>query len=488
MLPFASLGHVAASVALATTASTIGAPGIGDPYYPDYGNGGYDVAHYAVDVSYAPATDRLSGTTTITARATQALTRFDLDFVLPVSAVSVNGVAATFSRTTHELVVTPHTELRQGAPMTVKVTYAGVPSSVSDGAIHPWVHNAEETLAVGEPEISAWWFPANDHPSDKATYDVTVTVPSSWQVVGNGHLMARTVSGANGTWHWREDQPMASYLAFMAIGHYTFSTSYVGRATDIIAWPTGTGATGAEAAGLLRQTPQVLSYESGLWGPYPFDAMGGLATRTAFGFSLENQTRPVYQWRSWNSGSIYNLVHELAHQWYGDSTSLERWGDIWLNEGFATYTTWLWSAQHGQGSLSSLFAHAYTIHPAGTAYWHLLVGNPGAGHEFDPPIYSRGAMTLEALWVKVGTSAFFKIMRTWAAEHRDGNGSLAQFESLAVAISHRHVRPMLDAWLMTPSRPAPTVANGFPRGFSSTTSGSRVAPPPSWAAIEQADR
>ena len=164
----AGVTGVALAVAPITASAAprdIGGAGLGDDYFPNYGNSGYDVSRYAIDVNYRPAGDLLTGTTTITAKATQNLRRFNLDFALPVSRVTVNGKVARYNQDDpHELVVTPKNRIRSGQQMTITVEYAGVPSSVEVDGINPWIKTPDGAVALGEPEISAWWYPANDHP------------------------------------------------------------------------------------------------------------------------------------------------------------------------------------------------------------------------------------------------------------------------------------------------------------------------------------
>ena len=364
-----------------------GSAGIGDPYYPDYGNGGYDVSHYGIDIGYTPKTDTVAGSTTITATTTQTLSRFDLDFVLPVSTVTVNGARAAFREKPHELVVTPAKKLAAGADMTVRVTYAGVPSTISDGRIKPWIRTDDGAAAVGEPEIAAWWYPSNDHPRDKATYDVSVRVPRNLEVLGNGKLVSSDVRAGQRTWHWREDIPMASYLAFFVAGQFDITKSFTDDGLPVItAVASDGGSEGRFAAADLKRTPEVIDFEKGLWGPYPFDALGGVAPAADFGFALENQTRPVYTRSFWRSGpNIYVIVHEQAHQWYGDSVSVHNWRDIWLNEGFATFTEWLWSEKHGEGSAASLFAATYADHPATDSFLEAADRQPRSGPRVREP-------------------------------------------------------------------------------------------------------
>jgi aminopeptidase N len=466
-----------------------GSPGIGDPYYPDYGNGGYDVRHYNIDVSYTPATDRLSGVTKIRARATQKLSRFDLDFVLPVSSVRVNNRPATYRQTEHELIVTPRHVLRRGDRMDIKVSYAGVPSTESADGISPWIRTKDGVAAVGEPEIAAWWYPSNDHPRDKATYDVKVTVAKSLEALGNGVLVSKKAHGKHRTWHWREHKPMATYLAFFVVGQFDITRSTTRSGLPVInAVASNGGSEGEFAAKDLARTPDVIRFESRQYGPYPFDAMGGVAPAADFGFALENQTRPVYTRGFWGGGpNIYVVVHELAHQWYGDSVSVHNWRDIWLNEGFASFTEWLWSEKHGEGTGKQLFQEYWDYYQGDTDFWSVKIGNPGAHNEFTGAVYDRGAMTLQALRTRIGGPAFFTTMRTWAAKHKYANGSIRQFIALAERVSGKDLGSFFDAWLYTGKAPAPTRANGFPPDFEPKAA-ARSALPASWQTIQRTHR
>ncbi|CAI9416186.1 M1 family metallopeptidase [Nocardioides sp. T2.26MG-1] len=461
---------------------TTGARGIGDPYYADYGNGGYDVDHYDIRVSYVPRTDRLSGTTRIRAHAAQELSRFNLDFVLPVSSVRVNDRRATYTQGRHELVVTPRQTLHDGEVMRVEVTYSGVPSTIRSDGIKPWIRTDDGVAAVGEPEIAAWWFPANDHPRDKATYDVRVTVAKGLEALGNGVLVSKKDRHVRRTWHWREAKPMASYLAFFVVGQFDVTRLRVDGLPVITAVASHGGTEGRYAARDLRQSPRVLRFEARHFGPYPFDAMGGVAPAADFGFALENQTRPVYTRGFWSSGpNLYVVIHELAHQWYGDSVSVENWRDIWLNEGFASFAEWLWSEKHGDGTAARLFKQTWRTYPRRDPFWKVRIGDPGAHNEFDGAVYDRGAMTLQALRTRIGNPDFSTVLKDWAADHRYGNASIPEFIALAEQVSGEDLASFFDAWLYTDARPAPTEENGFPPGF--TARSARTAVPASWAQI-----
>jgi hypothetical protein len=196
-----------------------GAPGAGDPYFPLDGNGGYDVQHYLLDVKYQPATDVLTGVATISARATQNLSSFNLDFEgLTVRSIKVNGRSATWSRDGGELTVTPARGLPDDSEFTTVVRYDGVPETLGDGS--GFIHTDDGAIVIGEPDVAATWFPVNDHPTDKASYTFEVTVPQGLEAVANGRLESSRTSQGWTTWTWQAKEPMASYLATANVGEF----------------------------------------------------------------------------------------------------------------------------------------------------------------------------------------------------------------------------------------------------------------------------
>jgi aminopeptidase N len=458
-------GPLAGSAPEAVRASP-GSAGIGDGYFPSYGNGGYRVGHYDVDVSFNPATERLRGRTVIHATATQHLSRFNLDLVLPASRVLVNGRPAAHSRTRHELVVTPRRALAPGAPMTVVVRYSGVPKNVRAGGVRPWVTTRDGAVAVGEPEIAAWWFPSNDHPADKAAFDITLRVPRGVEAVSNGRLVSRRARHGWTAWHWREDDPMATYLAFTAIGQYDIVRGRTaGGRPYLYAFSRRLQRSEKAAREALGATGRITGWLARTWGPYPFDEIGGVALGRWIGFALENQTRPVYSRAFFEFGANRRVVvHEMAHQWFGDQVSVRRWRHIWLNEGFATYSEWLF-LRHAHGvAVDRSFRRVYREHRSASGFWDVPIAAPGPRRLFHEPIYVRGAMTAHALRHKIGTGSFFRLMRTWVHAN-DGEGTTAEFTRLAEAVSGQQLDRFFRVWLFQRSRPQATVVNGFPRGF-----------------------
>jgi hypothetical protein len=198
---------------------TPGATGIGDPYFPTDGNGGYDVQHYLLDVKYAPPADQLTGVATISARATQNLSRFNLDLQgLTVRSITVNGRSADWSRAADELTVKPRSGLPKGKNFTTIIRYDGVPQTLDDGS--GFVHTDDGTVVIGQPHGPDTWYPVNDHPIDKAAYTFKISVPAGLEAIANGVLKDKRTSHGWSTWTWDAKEPMASYLTTATIGQF----------------------------------------------------------------------------------------------------------------------------------------------------------------------------------------------------------------------------------------------------------------------------
>ncbi|MFC4146189.1 M1 family metallopeptidase [Micromonospora mangrovi] len=433
-----------------------GAAGVGDPYFPTYGNGGYDVARYTVKVRYDPDSDKLTGTTTVQATATTDLSAFHLDLAgLTVRSVTVDGVKARHKRESDELVVTPATGLTSGNGFVAEIRYDGVPAALRNEVLGEggWLHTSDGAIALGQPESASTWFPVNDHPSDKATYDFEITVPDGLTAVSNGVPKGKTRPQKGWTtWKWSEGSPMASYLSMVVIGRFRVTTAEHKGRPVFSAVTTGL-AEGAPDRSVAR-TVEVADYLESVFGPYPFDAYGGVVVADArIRYALETQSRPVYAASFFRRGDNAGVVaHELAHQWFGDSVSLAKWQDIWLNEGLATYAEWLWAEHTGESTVQRAFDQRYASSPS--RVWRTPPGKPGVENLFGESVYQRGGMALHALRVAVGDDAFFRILRTWAAEKKDANGTTADFVACAERVSGKKLGKLFDAWLYGTERPA----------------------------------
>jgi hypothetical protein len=665
-----SLAALAPTALAAGPRYTPGAPGMGDPYYPLDGNGGYDVQHYDLDVSYDPDTDRLVGEATIEIRATQGLSAFNMDFVgLTIRSIKIDGRSATWTRDAGELTIRPRSGLDRGTRFTLVVRYDGVPQTLEEFGLSGFIHTDDGAVIVGQPHVAATWFPANDHPSDKASFTFRVAVPAGLEVIANGLLVGQRTRNGWKTWTWDAKAPMATYLAGVGIGQFdmrsyqrsgikywdgidsslmadlappmtpvagtalTYSQTGNGsykRLTRVIAVPaagatlsfqvnrdtegswdflfveartaggsdwttlpdanghtdqdTGactlgdhpflahymqdvppddngtpddpeddiffpcapTGTTGewhaisgasdgweswsialpgngvahpvevsiayasdssvqfrgvaldalsvtagtttsfepdplaagwvappigpdgqdnadtwisatsvAAAPGLgasalvsFDRQPEILKFEAERFGPYPFDTSGGIVDVAEIGFALENQTRPIYSQSFFGGpdGNDFVVVHELAHQWFGDSLALDRWQHIWLNEGFATYAEWLWGEREGFETAQEVFDSFMEI-PADDDFWQLAIGDPGPDQLFDFPVYGRGALTLHALRLQVGDRDFFRILKEWTRSKAGGTVTTREFIRLAERISHDDLDDLFAVWL-----------------------------------------
>jgi aminopeptidase N len=450
-----------ASAAHQDSAPTAGATGIGDPYFPQDGNGGIDVLHYDVHDSYAFGSGRLSGKTKLDLRATQDLSRFDLDFLLPVRSVSIDGQKAQFQQTgAHELRIAPAAPIAVGQQVRVTVKYDGFPATETSGGESNWLADTSEVVAMNEPHMAAWWFPANDHPLDKASFDIHITVPKGKDVIANGVLVDRRKHHGRATTHWRADEPMAPYLAFFAAGSFeTRSGSYNGRPYYVAVSKALTQPQQQDAMTLMLRSGEITAWLESQLGTYPFSTTGGLVTSLPVLFALENQTRPTYP--AVGSGAVPLVVHELAHQWFGDSVSVHGWRDVWLNEGFAQFMQVYYGETHGQKPAQTWLTETYDNDQNFPTFWKLRIDDPGHRHLFDSPIYERGAMTVQALRHRIGEAAFWQLLRTWVDQRRYGNGSIPEFEALATSISGQDLTSFFDAWLHQRTPPAKTAANGL---------------------------
>jgi aminopeptidase N len=455
----------AASAAGSGVRYTPGAPGLGDSYFPLEGNGGYDVLHYGIDFSYDPATKRLDGKATITARATQNLSSFDLDLQqLDVGAVTVNGRPARFNRDGQELTITPRQGLRDRGTFVASVSYGGVPETIVGspivfGSPYGFVHTDDGAFMGAEPNASSTWFPSNDHPSDKAAYTFRVTVPQGLSVMSNGRLVSQKTKNGTSTFVWDERFPMATYLATADIGQWTLKSGTtpdglpmtVGVDPKLIGHDPGHP---DPMAFFWDTTGEATDLWSRLYGRFPFDSTGAIADLATFegqpiGFSLETQTRPLYS----DVRSTTTIAHELAHQWFGDAVTVRRWQDIWLNESFATWSELYWNELHGGITVQQSALNLYNRRPATDPWWNVVIANPQRDTMFHNREYNGGAMVLQFLREKIGDDAFFQLLRTWYAQHKYGTATTEEFTALAGRVSGQDLGQFFQTWLYSPGKP-----------------------------------
>ncbi len=445
----------------ATAEPEPGDSGVGDGYFPLDGNGGIDVVRYRIRDRYRFESGRLSGRTRLTVVATRDLSSFNLDLLLPVDSVTVEGRAARFTKPVkHELRIVPREPLTEGQRFDVVVAYAGRPDRYGYLGERNWLADRREVVAMNQPHMAPWWFAANDHPSDKALMDIAITVPRDKQVFAVGERVSRKRRGALVTYRYRAAEPMATYLAMFAAGDFAVDRGVRNGLPWTAAVSQRLPAASRRAnMDLMRRTPRIVEALEKDLGDYPFSRVGGLVTALDIGFALENQTMPTYPVTGRGYGWL--VVHEIAHQWFGDSVALRRWRDIWLNEGAATFMEVRWDETHGGRSGKAWLCQQYRARLPGSSFWDLEIGDPGAEHIFADPIYYRGAMTFQALRNRIGDDDFWTLLQRWVEERRDGHGTRRAFHSLAEQVSGRELDEFFRVWLDSGSKPADVRRNGL---------------------------
>jgi aminopeptidase N len=459
---FAGLAVTPVPASGAAARPSPGAAGLGDRLYPLLGNGGYDVQNYDLSLRYPKKDPKqtVTGDVTITAVATQALSRFDLDFGGgPVARIAVNGHPATFTRTGDELVITPKRALDRGRRFTVTVTgFTATPIAPNADSPIGFVSTPDGTVLAGQPNSSHLLFPSNDHPRDKATYTIRLTVPRGWTGTANGVALGTRAHGGYLVSAYRETRPMASELVQVAVGDFV-----VHRDRPVGGVPIRDVVPRRLAATLVPQIAverDQLAWMQRQVGRYPLENYGSLVIDAELGFALETQTLSLYDTSLFALPAfVLNpvMTHELAHQWFGDSVAPRSWSDVWQNEGHATWYELLYAEQTGvfadytgYATPEELFKSVYSLGDQWRDRWGPVArpaGSASVWDVFNSNVYYGGALALYALKQRIGATAFQRLERAWVTKYRDGSASTDDFIALASKVSGKDLRTFLVAWL-----------------------------------------
>ncbi|MCL4254866.1 MAG: M1 family metallopeptidase, partial [Anaerolineae bacterium] len=322
--------------------TVIGAEGIGDPYFPSMGNGGYDVVSYDIALDVDMENQQITGAVIINAISTQALGQFNFDFAdLTISTLLVNDAPADYAQGGNELIITPADIIPENTPFTVTVSYASASNSDELGS---WYFYDGGVMVAGEPFGASGWYPVNEHPLDKATYRYCVTVDEGYIVGANGTQESAITEDGRTTFCWSSPELMSSYLTTIAIGDFYVVTDETQNGIPIRNY-FAVGVDDEALEGFALQADMIDYFET-VFGPYPFEVYGSVVHNLRLGFALETQTLSTFGSAFTNESVI---AHELAHQWFGNAVSPASWQYIWLNEGFATYAEMLW-VEYSQGA------------------------------------------------------------------------------------------------------------------------------------------
>ena len=365
-----------------------------------------------------PAPTGWPGTARLNAIAGRApLAEFQLNLAdFKIGRVRVDGRAPHYTHRGGRLRIRPAKPIRAGAAFTVEVHWSGNPKPVRSpwGGLG-WEELEDGALVASQPVGAPSWYPCNDRPADKASYQISITTPSAYSVVAGGRLLTRTTKASTTTWVYEQSAPTSSYLVGLSIGKYQ---------TVLLGDP---GLGGVPQAGHipahllaavlpgLRAAARDDGAVRGAFGPYPFGEYAVVVTEEELDVPVEAQGLSLFGANHVDGarGSERLVAHELAHQWFGNSVTIADWRHIWLNEGFAKYAEWLWSERSGGRSAQALAAIAHRLLSA--LPQDLRLADPGRKLMFDDRLYERGGLVLHAVRCALGDEAFFRMLRGWAA-------------------------------------------------------------------------
>lgn len=424
-----------------------------DPYLPHNGNLGYHVSRYDLHLAYKVATNRLAATATITATSYQQLSRFALDLAgsMRVDRVTVNGNRTRYSHRNAKLTITPPSPIPPGGAITAVIRYSGNPRPIRGhwGEVG-WEELTEGALCANQPNGAGSWFPCDDHPISKASYNFTITTDSPFYALANGVLQSKRVKAGQTVWVYEQVEPMPSYLASVQIGPYQLKT--LANAPIPVSAVLPPRLTSNFDVDFGRQVQMIETF-SEMFGPYPFPGYTVVVTDDPLDIPIEAQSFSIFGANHCDGTrrSERLVAHELAHQWFGNSVTAARWRDIWLHEGFACYAEWLWSESSGGASADELARHYYAKLAATTVA--LTLSDPGPAEMFEDWIYKRGALTLHALRATIGDAAFFSLLRRWTDKYRYSSVTTEDFTALAADHSPAPLGALWQAWLHRPELP-----------------------------------
>ncbi|MET8138720.1 M1 family metallopeptidase [Sphaerisporangium sp. NPDC005288] len=441
-----------------------GAHTAGDPLFTYLGNGGYDVESYDIRYDYRPGTLKMDSSVRITATAKQALSGFSLDSAVEhVGSVSVQGEPAAFRVSGEKLLVTPRHALREGRRFRVEVSYRvdrgqNPPSPSYPPGTHiidHWINKPDGFALMGQPDRAHMFFPCDDRPSDKARVTFRITTPKDLQAVAIGTLRSRVTTGDRTTSTYAGRDLVPTHVVQAAVGHFTMTTARGPHGLPIRSYI----ATDRYKAAKPRVDDipgQVAWMEKRLGRRFPYTAYGvlgvpgdydgvALESATLSTFSVEGLTRPA-------PDIAPTMIHELAHQYFGDAVSVRNWNDMWISEGHADYYQLLYSVDKGYHRLDDILKQRYEFEfgkrvesgpPARlkTAADVLTGGNNG------------GLLMLAGLRQQVGDAVFTRIERAFFDRYRGTSATTRDYIDMANKISGRDLTAYIEGWLYSDKVP-----------------------------------
>lgn len=425
-----------------------------DSYYPDVGDPGVDALGYDLALAWAPRKRLLTGEAVIAFRATGDATSFRLDLApaLEVSEVRLDDEVVAHTHEGKDLVV--EAPVAKDERYVLDVDYAGTPEPVDAPTTRGdfsrtgfEITPSGEVWTMQEPFGAHTWYPVNDQPSDKALYDFTLTTPAPWTGIANGELVSTTTERDRTVTRWHLAEPAASYLTTVAFGDYTMTTNAAASGVDISYWvPTAE----PELTAGLQAANEGLDWLEAILGPYPFDTLGFVLVDSQSG--METQTMITLGKTDYTlSGAV--LVHEMAHQWYGDQVTPNDWRDVWMNEGMAMYLQGMWEAEQSGITVDEQM----DIYAGYEGDYREESGPPAAydAEEFgEGNIYYGPALMWHELRQRLGDESFFRIVREWPRARDNTSTDREDYLAWIEEQSGEELTAFFDDWLLSPTTPA----------------------------------
>ncbi|MGO0575964.1 M1 family metallopeptidase [Ornithinimicrobium panacihumi] len=419
-----------------------------DPYVLGHGDLSFDVLHHDLTLTYSVPSNRLEGEAVLRCRALEDLTDLRLDLALKPLKIFVAGrPAKKFKVSDNKLVITLPQQVAAGEEVEVKVAYVGNPKPLRKRGLDAagWEELEDGVIVASQPHGAPSWFPCNDRPSSRSTYEVRLTTAADYHVEFSGEPVSDRRRGATRSWVFRQEEPIPAYLATLQIGRYEVITQKSSVPIRVVA-PADLKRNGGFAASFGRQ-PEMMDFFVKVFGTYPFASYTAVITDDDLEIPLESASLSTFgrNFASADWDAVRLVAHELSHQWFGNAVTGEQWRHIWLHEGFACYAEWLWSQECGDLTTQERAAHHHAVlaeedQPAPLA-------DPGVANMFDDWVYKRGALTLHALRVEVGDELFFEILRTWVKTQRGRSVTTAQFVEHCAEVAGRDLADVLTPWL-----------------------------------------
>ncbi len=418
---------------------------------------GFDVQKYTITLNINDTSHYISGNVVADVRATSNLDAIDYNLVgLNVTQVLVNDLANAYT-VANGLVHIPLSGISNDMNFTTKVVYSGTPSLSPTIYQIGIIFSSTMVFTLSDPDASRNWWPCYDHPWDKAVIDLHITMRSDWLVACNG-IRDSIIDNGDGTktTNWLGSNPMIPYLACITASNYREINQNYGT-IPIMNFVSNAQYNNAVAD--FASLPAMMSVFSQKYGNYPFEKYGNaVVNMTTFG-AMEHQTMTTMgsSFITGNQSGQYTIAHELAHSWYGNCLSPLTFRDVWLSEGFATYSEAVWEeSQRGFGSMSnyiesqfhSVYLNWESVSSPRTIY------NPSFNNYFSPPSYEKSASVLHMLRLQVGNANFWNIMQTWFSSHHNGNVTTEEFEALCESISGQDLHQFFQQWIYSAGIPS----------------------------------